>query len=102
VLAGRLELSDLKPGGSISRSLTSVSLHADVEGSLSLSLYETGRGATVWTASAQHEEPVARASVTSNGPVDLDASLPEKAYEKLTRVLVRAVTRDFRPRYVRQ
>jgi hypothetical protein len=102
VLAGRLALSDLKPGGSISRSLTSVSVHADVEGSLRMRLYETKRGATVWTASAHHEEPVAHARVTSNGPLDVDASSPEEAYEKLTHALVRTVTRDFRPRYVRR
>lgn len=96
VLAGRMELSGIKPGVSLARFLTSVRLGADVEGTLSIRLYETDHGATLWTASAHQKEPVAEARLLSGVPSNLEAAGPEKAYGRLVESLVHAATGDLR------
>jgi hypothetical protein len=99
LLIGDLEVTQVKPHIQLSTFLTSMSAQADVEASLSARLFETERGATVWTNSAQTRETVAHVSVIPHGPSDFGASDPEEAYGRLVHFLVQSITEDFQVRY---
>ncbi len=102
VFIGYLDVTKVKPNIHLSSLLTSMSVEADVEASLSAKLYETQVGATLWTDSARTYETVAHVSISSDYPVDFGAQDPENAYGRLVNALVYRVTRDFRVRYERQ
>jgi len=102
ILVGDIEVTDVKPRVNIYDIVTSMSVTADVEASLTVRLYDTQRGATLWTKSAQGAEQVASVGVSSGFPVRFDAEDPEDSYGKLVNGLVYTVTDDFRIHYVRQ
>jgi hypothetical protein len=102
ILVGDIEVTDVKPRVNLYDMVTSMSVTADVEASLTVRLYDTERGATLWTKSAQGAEQVASIGVSSGFPVRFDAEDPESSYGKLVNGLVYTVTDDFRVHYVRQ
>ncbi len=102
ILVGDIEVTDIKPRVNLYDMVTSMSVTADVEASLTVRLYDTERGATLWTKSAQGAEQVASVGVSSGFPVRFDAEDPENSYGKLVNGLVYTVTDDFRVHYVRQ
>lgn len=102
VLTGHLDMSQVKPKLSVSRSLTQMSVRGDVEGTLTAKLQETKSGATVWTRTARGREAVAHANVISRGPADFGANDPEATRTKLTQALAWQATDDFRSHWVRE
>lgn len=101
VIIGSMEVTDVKPKLNLSSILTSMSVQADVEASITARLYEAESGATLWTNSARGKETVASVGVSSGGPPSFSAGDPEDAYGKLVYGLVYQVTRDFRVTYVK-
>lgn len=96
VITGNLDVSDIKPKVSISSIISSMSVRAEVEASITAKLLETKQGATVWTSSARDKKTVAHVSMFSGGAVHFDAKDPEEAYGDLTESLIEEVTRDLR------
>lgn len=102
LFAGHLDVTDVRPSLRVPGSLTSISLSAEVEATLTARLYDTSNGATLWTSSATGKGKVAHASLDSGGIPRFDASDPENAYAKLAHALVYEITRDFRERWEKQ
>ena len=102
LIIGAMDVDDIKPSVDLSTILTSAEVRADVKASLTVRLYETQSGATIWTSSAQRTETVAHVSILSGGSVSFDASDPDNAYGRLVYNLVEVVTDDFRVHYRRQ
>jgi hypothetical protein len=102
VIIGTLAVTNVRPQVNLSTMLSSVSASAKVDAALTTRLYETGRGATLWTKSTQGTKTVAHAGLGSGGSFRFDAQDPEKAYGALVDALIVDVTRDFRVTYVRQ
>jgi hypothetical protein len=102
VIIGDVEVTDVKPRVDLSSILSTMSVSADVEASLTARLYEAESGATLWTNSARGKEVVGHVGVSTNGPTHFGATDPEDAYGKLVYGLVYRVTEDFRVQYVRQ
>lgn len=98
VVAGQLEVSDLKPRVSI---LGGLRASAEANVGLTVRMFATGSGATVWTREARVRETIANVSVV-DGQAVLGAQDPDEAYGELVDVLVWEVTQDFRSRWVRQ
>jgi hypothetical protein len=102
IIVGNMEVTDVKPRVSLQNIITSMSATADVDASLTARLYETQRGATLWTQSAKGSATVASVGFSSGRLVRFDATDPENAYGELVNGLVHELTRDFRVHYVRQ
>jgi len=102
IIIGDLEVSDVKPKVSLSTILSSMSVRADVDAKLTVKLYATNNGSTVWLNSARDKRTVAQVSIFSGEDIFFDAEDPDEAYGDLVRSLVRNVTRDLRFRYVRK
>lgn len=100
VFTGRVDLSRVRPGD-VSALEGSLSVEAAIEGQMSVKLYRTRDGATLWTRSASARAPVAQVGLSEDGGVSFGANAPEEARGKLVRELCLEITRDFRPRYVR-
>ena len=102
VIVGTMEVKDVTPSMSLYNMVSSMSFSADVEASLTARLYDTHRGATLWTKSAKGVENVANLGLTSGKTISFDAQDPESAYGKLVNGLVYRITDDFRVHYVKQ
>ncbi len=101
IIVGNMEVTDVKPRVSLQNLITSLSASAAVDASLTARLYETQRGATLWTQSARSTATVASVGL-SGLLVRFDATDPENAYGDLVNGLVYTLTEDFRVHYVRQ
>lgn len=102
VVVGEVAVSDVRPNVDVYNMLTKMSVSAEVDASLRTRLYETGRGATVWTNSTRGTRTVAHAGIGRGGLVRLDAEDPEKSYGELVDALIVDATRDFRVTYARR
>jgi hypothetical protein len=102
LIVGDLMVSDVKPKVSISSIISHMSVKAEVEASMIVKLLETGRGATVWTGTAQQRKNVAHVSIFSPDSIMFDAKDPEQAYGELTESLIEEVTEDLRVSYRRR
>ena len=77
-----------------------MNVSAKVDASLATRLFETTRGATVWTRSTRRTDTVAHVGMSGGGSIRFDAKDPDKAYGALVDALVHDITRDFRVSYV--
>jgi hypothetical protein len=102
ILVGSIELSDIRPNVSISETLRSGSLTANVNAMLKVELIESATGASIWSASARTTRTVGHISVFDGGNFTLDAEDPDQAYGELVDTLVAQVTTDFRATWVRE
>jgi hypothetical protein len=102
VIIGNLEVTEAKPRLDVKQVFTSIDVRADVAAALTTRILEVESGATVWTRSAHSTETVANAGLGRNGDVRIGAADPEAAYGSLVQDLVRHVTQDFRPYWVKQ
>jgi hypothetical protein len=102
VILGDLVVSNARPSIDLNSVMTTMSASAKVDASLTTRLFETGRGATLWTKSTRGTRTVANVGIGLGGSVRFDADDPEKAYGELVDALVFDVTRDFRVTYARQ
>lgn len=106
MILGDLRLTEVKPKLSISNFLTKGSLEASIQGSLHASIVDGKSGATLWSSSTRASETVAHVGVEKN---IVHGTLPtasvrdvETTRMQLVRRLADGVTRDFRPRIVKQ
>lgn len=102
LIVGVLEAKPVKPKIAVGGGLESVSARAEIEGVLNAKLYESGSGATLWTALSRGRETVASVSVSGGGLSGLGANSRDDANERLVRGLVERATEDFRPTWIRQ
>ncbi len=102
ILIGTIEVSDIRPNLSISKTLRSGSLTANVDATLTVDLIETATGASIWSASARTTRTVGYISVFNGKDFTFDAEDPEQAYGDLIDALVTQVTSDFRATWVRE
>ena len=102
ILVGSLEVSDIRPELSISKTLLSGSLTANVDATLTVDLIESVTGASIWSASARTTRTVGHISVFNGKNFTFDAEDPEQAYGDLIDALVTQVTSDFRATWVRE
>lgn len=101
VVAGRLDISSVRPAVRISPNLSNISAAADVDATLSVRMIEASSGASIWSRSAEATQRVGAVSVLG-GHFDFDADDPERAYGDLVRALVEATTTDFKVTWERQ
>lgn len=100
ILVGELETRELQPRVSV-RELTHVRASAEIEGVLSARIFETRRGATLWTTSAQTRAALARVALDPfRGDADANADTPDQVRVTIVRELVSRATADFQPRWV--
>jgi hypothetical protein len=102
VIAGELDVSDVKPHVSLSVDLSRLGVEAEIEATLTARLFDTSDGATVWTCSAKKRKKVADVDILAGGGFAFAAEDPAKAYGPLVDGLVHEVTYDLRVRYERQ
>ena len=102
ILVGTVEVSDIRPNLSISKTLRSGTLTANVDATLTVDLIESATGASIWSASARTTTTVGHISVFNGKEFAFDAEDPEQAYGDLIDTLVTRVTSDFRSTRVRQ
>jgi hypothetical protein len=102
ILVGSIELSDIRPNVSISETLRSGSLTANVNAMLKVELIESATGASIWSSSARTTRTLGHISVFEGKNVTFDADDPDRAYGELVDTLVAQVTKDFRSTWVRE
>jgi hypothetical protein len=102
VIVGRFDVSDPRPGVSISSSLSSGRLSAAVEAALEVEMIETATGASLWNASAATKTSLGQLSIDGERSIRFDAVDPEAVYGELIDGLVGRVTRDFHSTWGRQ
>ena len=102
VLSGRMSFTKVKPSMTVSRTLGSVNLQANIRGLLEARIQETKSGATLWTRSTRAARSIARANAASGGAYDLGVSDKEETQAVLTQTLVVRLTDDFRAHWVKQ
>lgn len=100
VFLGHLKVSGVKPRGMLSAA-GAVNVRASVTGELTVQLLSTSTGGTVWRSSSTANGSVGRATVGGGLP-SVAMRDPNEAYGEVVSELVRGVTRDLRPTWVRQ
>ena len=100
VIIGSMEVSDVRPNFDLKNMISAMNVSAEVDASLATRLFETTRGATVWTRSTRRTDKVAQVGVRSGGLIRFDAKDPDKAYGALVDAMIYDITRDFRVSYV--
>jgi len=100
VFAGHLKVSDLTPRGSIG-GISLPRVEATIRVDLSVSLYSTTSGGTVWRSSAWASDKVG--SISFDGAVpQFSAKDPNQAYGQLINRVVEIVVADLYPTYRRE
>ena len=100
VFAGHLKVSNVKPSGGLSGfGLPHVEATVSVE--LTVALYSTQTGGTLWRAGAGAGEKVGHLSIIRGEP-SFSAKDPDAAYGRLVDRLIAVVSRDLYPTYERR
>ena len=100
VFLGQLKLSGVKPRGLLSAG-GGLRVNASVSGELTVRLVSTTTGGTVWRSSSAANGTVGKVAVSDNLP-SVAMRDPNEAYGEIVNQLVREVTRDMRPTWVKQ
>jgi len=102
LVTGTLEARRIKPSFRLGRDAESISAGAEIGGALTIRMYETRSGATIWTTSSECSEPLASIRVANGELSGIGTNDPAGAESRLTRRLVELATGDLWPRWVRQ
>ena len=100
VFLGQLKMSGVKPRGLVSAG-GGLSMRASVSGELTVRLVSTSTGGTVWRSSSAANGTVGKVAISDNLP-KVAVRDPNEAYGEIVDELVRGVTRDLRPTWVKQ
>jgi hypothetical protein len=100
VFIGRLKVSNLTPSGGLA-SLSLPHLEATVSAELTVALYSTETGGTLWRSSGVASRKIGGLAIVGGEPY-FSAKNPNKAYAGLVNDLVDYVTRDLRPTWQTQ
>ena len=76
-------------------------MRASVSGELTVRLVSTSTGGTVWRSSSAANGTVGKVAISDNLP-RVAVRDPNEAYGEIVDELVRGVTRDLRPTWVKQ
>jgi hypothetical protein len=99
VFLGHVTASGVTPRGRLSA--TGVSMKASVSAELTVRLISTSTGGTLWRSSSAANGTVGRLAVSGALP-SVAMRDPNEAYGEMVGELVRGVTRDLRPTWVKQ
>ncbi len=102
IFTGQLVISDIRPAIRITPGLADMSVAADVDATLTVGMFETASGASIWNRSASVTRRVGQVSLLGNRDVVFDADEPERAYGELIDALVALVTEEFRATWQRR
>jgi len=102
LVVGTLDARRIKPSFRLGRDAESVSASAEIEGALTVRMYDARSGATIWSAASRGSERLASIHVAGGGLAGIGARDPEGAESRMVRGLVYSATDDFRPHWVRQ
>jgi hypothetical protein len=100
VFLGQLTVSGVKPHGLLSVA-GGARVSASVSAELTVRLLSTSTGGTVWRSSAAADRTVGKLAL-SGGLPSVAVRDPDDAYGQVVSELVRGVTRDLRPTWVKQ
>jgi hypothetical protein len=100
VFIGRLKMSNVTPSGGIA-GLSLPHLEATVSAELTVALYSTETGGTLWRSSGVSSRKIGGLAIVSGEPY-FNAKDPNKAYAGLVYDLIDYVTRDLRPTWETQ
>jgi hypothetical protein len=100
VFLGQLKVSGVKPRGLISAA-GALNVRASVSAELTVRLLSTSTGGTVWRSSSVANGTVGRLALAGQVP-SVAVRDPNEAYGEVVGTLVRDVTRDLRPTWVKQ
>jgi hypothetical protein len=101
IFTGELMISDIRPAVSITSDLSAIGAAADVDATLTVQMFETATGASIWNRSASVTKRVGHVSILGGRDISFDADDPERAYGELVDALLDAVTKDFRVSWAR-
>jgi hypothetical protein len=100
VFLGQLTVSGVKPKGLLSLA-GGAKVRASVSAELTVRLLSTSTGGTVWRSSSTADGTVGRLAMAGGVP-SVSVRDPDDAYGQVVSELVRDVTRDLRPTWVKQ
>jgi hypothetical protein len=100
VFLGQLKLSGVTPRGLLSAG-GGLRVKASVSGELTVRLVSTSTGGTVWRSSSAANGTVGKVAISDHLP-SVAVRDPNEAYGEIVNQLVREVTRDMRPTWVKQ
>jgi len=98
VFTGMIDVAKIKPKIGLA-TFTSLSVEADVEATLTMKLYETTAGSSLWTRSGFSKQTVAQISIAKGMGGSFSSSDPESAYGALSQSLIEQMLDDFSPHY---
>ena len=103
VFVGTLVYSDIKTDVKLKDiAKLDASVNTTLNATLSVKLFETDGGATIWSDSTAWKRKLGKFSVNEYNGVSVRTKGYEDAYQKLVPDMVQDVTRDFRGYYVRE
>jgi len=103
VFTGKVVYSDVKTDVKVEDILElKANVNSTLNATLSVKLFETEGGATIWSDSTSWKRKLGKVSIDKNRGVSVGTNGYDDAYKKLVPDMVWDVTRDFRGRYVRQ
>jgi len=102
ILVGELRISKVRPSVSLSETLSSGSVSASIEATLSVEMIEAATGASLWNASARSRGNLGNVHISGAKNVGFDAVGRESAYGALVDALVEQVTRDLQSSWERR
>ena len=100
VFIGHLKMSNVTPSGGLA-GLSLPHLEATVSAELTVALYSTESGGTLWRSSGVASRKIGGLAIVGGEPY-FSAKDPNKAYAGLVYDLVDYVTRDMRPTWETQ
>jgi hypothetical protein len=98
VIIADIDISDVQPQMSLNFEFPYVSAKATISSEMTIRMYETEIGATVWTGSSWAKDEVGNLSIFKDY-VSFNANNPDDAYGDLVNALVKWATLDFRTTY---
>jgi hypothetical protein len=102
LLVGELDARRVTPGVRLGTGFESLSAGADLQGALTVRMYDTRTGATLWTEAVTGSTPIAAVAVANGNLSGLGVTDPQAAESRLVQALVSRATQDFWPYWVRQ
>lgn len=102
LVVGNFEARQVRPSFRLGAFAESVSASAQVDGALTVRIYDTHTGATLWSTAAHGRESIANMTVANGDLAGVGATDPRAAEARLARGLVHEATHDFWPYWVRQ
>ena len=102
LILGNLRLTEVKPKVKLGKLLTEGSVEASIQGALSASIVDAKSGATRWSNTARLSRQVAHLGLKSAVRPTASINDVDETRARLVRDLTEVLTRDFRPRWVKE